>query len=194
MARPREFDLDEAMTGAMRLFWSKGYEEASLAELLKAMKITKGSFYKAFADKNSVYLQALDLYDKNAITPTVQRLADPSLGSGCDRIVALFENVAKAAASNGDRTGCFLCNALVDRAVEDPAAEEKLQRMVLRLETAFRGALAESDPSRDADWTQRTARGVLSSYIGLRVLGRAGLSKDMSDDCVNQIRSVISGK
>jgi TetR/AcrR family transcriptional repressor of nem operon len=48
MARPREFDIDEALERAMNVFWSKGYEGASLQDLLDAMNIARGSLYKAF--------------------------------------------------------------------------------------------------------------------------------------------------
>ena len=67
MARPREFDIDEALERAMDVFWTKGYDGASLQDLLEAMNIARGSLYKAFQDKHSVYLAALDRYDRTEI-------------------------------------------------------------------------------------------------------------------------------
>lgn len=192
MARPREFDPDTAITDAMRLFWDLGYEDASLACLLEAMKITKGSFYKAFTDKKSVYLKALDHYDDKVVGRTVRNLMDTDQGSGTDRILALFESVAASARSDGDRSGCFLCNALIDRAAHDAEIEERLQVMVFRLENGFRTALEDMPHRPDPEWVRATARGVLSSYFGLRVLGKAGLSRTMADDCVAQVRRLIS--
>lgn len=191
MARPREFDLEEAMTGAMRLFWANGYEESSLADLLEAMNISKGSFYKAFADKNSVYLKALDLYDETVVGPLVADLIDPAQGDGKQRIIRLFESLAATAIANGDRRGCFLCNALVDRAVQDEEVEERLQAMVFRLENGFVRALADMESQQDPESVRAMARGVLASFFGLRVLGRAGLSRSMADDCVSQVRRML---
>ena len=37
MGRPREFDTDAALEKAMRLFWAKGYEGTSVAELTEAL-------------------------------------------------------------------------------------------------------------------------------------------------------------
>ena len=74
MARPREFDPEKALKGATDIFWRQGYKATNLPDLLAAMGLTRGSFYKAFRDKESVYLQALDHYDRSVVTPTVNRL------------------------------------------------------------------------------------------------------------------------
>ncbi|NIQ96073.1 MAG: helix-turn-helix transcriptional regulator, partial [Desulfuromonadales bacterium] len=77
MARPREFDVDEALDRAMGVFWLKGYEGTSLQDLLKAMKIARGSLYKAFEDKHSIYLAALDRYDQTEVEEGIAFLSDP---------------------------------------------------------------------------------------------------------------------
>ncbi len=43
MARPREFDIDEALDAAMGAFWEGGYEATSMANLMEAMDLQKGS-------------------------------------------------------------------------------------------------------------------------------------------------------
>lgn len=188
MARPREFDPEIAMDRAMALFWDVGYEEASLAELLSAMEITKGSFYKAFQDKQSIYLAALDRYNDNVVSGTVSYLTDQREGSGHQRILGLFGRIAEAVRRDGDRLGCFLCNAMIDKAGGDEA-EARLQAMTRRLEGAFQRALL--DDGWDDTRAQATARGILSAYFGLRVLGRAGLSADMAADCIGQVKRLL---
>src|SRR5581483_7587401 len=86
MARPREFDIDEALERAMAVFWAKGYEGASLQDLLKAMRIARGSLYKAFHDKRHIYLAALDHYDRTVVEENVERLRDGQGGDGARRI------------------------------------------------------------------------------------------------------------
>lgn len=190
MARPREFDPEEAMDRAMGLFWDVGYEEASLAELLAAMEITKGSFYKAFQDKQSIYLASLDRYNSKVISGTVAFLGDAAAGTGRERILGLFAMVTDAVKKDGDRLGCFLCNALIDKAAEGGEAESKLQAMVHRLENAFFKALRD-DGMIEEGQARETARGILSAYFGLRVLGRAGLSSEMADDCIRQVEWLL---
>ena len=192
MARPREFDMDAALMAAMKLFWEVGYEAASLAQLLAAMGITRGSFYKAFTDKRSLYLLTLDHYDDKMIGTTVSSLGDRAAGPGRQRIIGLFEHVADMAVEKGDRMGCFLCNALVDRAAQDREIEQKLQAMVTRLRNGFARALADDEKgaSGTGEVTQR-ASGLLSAYFGMTVLIRIGLTQAMRDSCLAQVRNLL---
>ena len=62
MAGPREFDMDEALDAAMSVFWEKGYEGTSMADLMAATGLHKGSIYKAFTDKHDLFVKALKRY------------------------------------------------------------------------------------------------------------------------------------
>jgi len=178
MARPREFDVDKSLDRAMGVFWLKGYEGASLQDLLKAMKIARGSLYKAFRDKRSIYLAALDRYDQTAVEDGVNFLRDPGAGDGMARIRTMLEGATDDAA----RRGCFLCNAAVDQARSDVRAEAKVSAMLRRLEEAIAVSLKQS--KRAGRWSAKrranTAAYILNTYMGLRVLARSGYSpKDL---------------
>jgi AcrR family transcriptional regulator len=60
--RPLSFDRDQALEQAMRVFWQRGYESASIAELTAAMGITAPSLYTAFGDKERLFLEAIERY------------------------------------------------------------------------------------------------------------------------------------
>ena len=62
IGRPREFDFDQALDLALQVFWRKGYEGASMADLTEAMGITKPSLYAAFGNKEELFRKALDRY------------------------------------------------------------------------------------------------------------------------------------
>ena len=62
MGRPREFEAAEALRQAMHVFWSKGYEGASLADILHATGLSKSSLYATFGDKRTLFLAAFDAY------------------------------------------------------------------------------------------------------------------------------------
>jgi len=178
MARPREFDIDEALDRAMGVFWKKGYEGASLQDLLKAMNIARGSLYKVFENKRAIYLAALDRYDETVVEDGIAFLGDPEAGDGLARIRGMFEGVKQDTA----RRGCFICNAAIDQARFDPEVDAKVSTMLQRLEDALAVALKQS--RRAARWSAKrrlkTAAFLLSNYMGLRVLARSGYSnKDL---------------
>jgi TetR/AcrR family transcriptional repressor of nem operon len=183
MARPREFDIDEALERAMNVFWTKGYEGASLQDLLDAMKIARGSLYKAFQDKRSIYLAALDRYDRTEIQHTVDALRDRTAGDGATRIRLFLEDARAAVVRRHDRRGCFLCNAAVDQAPMDPEIRAKVLAMIKRMERAVVAALHEY--AQATQWPAKrevgTALTLTNAYLGLRVLARSGApAKDLA--------------
>ncbi|OYW44802.1 MAG: TetR family transcriptional regulator [Sphingomonadales bacterium 12-68-11] len=92
--RPREFDTEEALASALRVFWSKGYEGASMADLTEAMGITKPSLYAAFGNKEALFAKALDLYEREKLAyvskaldaPTAKEVAEKLLRGALDML------------------------------------------------------------------------------------------------------------
>ncbi|WP_454856424.1 TetR/AcrR family transcriptional regulator [Rhizobium binxianense] len=63
--RPRAFDREAALAQATRLFWIKGFEATSIADLTEAMNIGAPSLYAAFGSKEALYAEALRHYREN---------------------------------------------------------------------------------------------------------------------------------
>ncbi|HWJ68687.1 MAG TPA: TetR/AcrR family transcriptional regulator [Sphingobium sp.] len=102
--RPREFCVDEALAKALRVFWSKGYEGTSLSDLTEAMGITRPSLYAAFGNKEALFRQALDLYQREKLGYIGQALAQPTA-----RGVAqwLLEGMLATATGEREPHGCL---------------------------------------------------------------------------------------
>jgi len=60
--RPRSFDREAALNAAMEVFWTKGYEAASISDLTEAMGINPPSLYAAFGDKEKLFLATIEQY------------------------------------------------------------------------------------------------------------------------------------
>jgi AcrR family transcriptional regulator len=60
--RPRVFDMDEALDKALEIFWKRGYEGASIAELTETLGINKPSLYAAFGNKEELFKKSLSRY------------------------------------------------------------------------------------------------------------------------------------
>lgn len=175
MGRPRGFDTDTALERIMSVFWAKGYEGASMADLVAATGLKKGSLYAAFGDKRAMYHQSLALYDRTRIDATVCRLS----GEGPPR--ARIEAFLQSALDDAGSRGCFVCNASIDQASVDPASEKLVQASLGRLEAALVAAIAE-DRDGSAAAVRRRARHLMSVYFGLRVLARSGAAPAILKD------------
>ena len=105
--RPRSFCTDTVLDRAMTVFWRKGYEGASLAELTDAMGINPPSLYAAFGNKEGLFHAVLERYDARR-----QALMDRVLAAPDPRAVArqFLEGVADFSADTEGRTppGCLL--------------------------------------------------------------------------------------
>ncbi len=60
--RPQAFNQEDALEAALNVFWSRGYEGTSMAELTEALGINKPSIYAAFGNKEELFRQALARY------------------------------------------------------------------------------------------------------------------------------------
>jgi TetR/AcrR family transcriptional regulator, transcriptional repressor for nem operon len=109
--RPRAFDAHHALTQARDLFWTRGFANTSIQDLVDELNVERGSLYAAFGDKRSLYLQAVDLYAQEMrerleralatgpVLPTLRRmLLDPATLTGADP------------QEDGHRRGCLLGN------------------------------------------------------------------------------------
>jgi len=79
MGRPRGFDENAALEAAMRVFWEKSYEGASLSDLTSAMGINKSSMYAAFGDKAALFRRAMERYREGPMRYMREALEKPAL-------------------------------------------------------------------------------------------------------------------
>lgn len=84
--RPREFDVETALSTALRVFWEKGYDGASLSDLTEAMGITRPSLYAAFGNKEDLFKRALDLYESEKLAYVRSALEAPTARGVAQRL------------------------------------------------------------------------------------------------------------
>lgn len=81
VGRPRAFDKEVALEKALEVFWRKGYDGTSLADLTEAMGINKPSMYSTFGNKDQLFLQAIELYENRPCAFLSQLLKSRQLTS-----------------------------------------------------------------------------------------------------------------
>ena len=192
MARPREFNVDDALERAMHVFWDKGYKSASLAELTRAMGLSRSSFYETFGSKHALFLEAIERYGGTMVERTVAELE----GDGPARaaIAGVFGRVVDNAVARGDRRGCLVLNSAVEVSPHDPEAAARVAACLDRFEQAFHAAVVRGQRAGEiaADRDARAlARYLTSSLNGLGVMIKAKPDRAVLDDIVRIVLSAL---
>ena len=144
MARPIEFDRPKAVNRALALFWRKGYQATSLADLLAAMDISRSSFYAAFTDKRSLFIECLDLFSARTLEMLHQARAEmPPV----DALQSFFERNfvgAHGAGAVRGHWGCMLVNTVLEMAGVDDDLAARASHHLGEMQRIFQACLQDA--------------------------------------------------
>ncbi len=174
--RPREFDIDEALGQALRLFWQKGYEGASLTDLTEAMGITRPSLYAAFGNKEALFRQALDLYERDKLAYVREALEAPSARGVAETLLLGSVDVA----TGGECRGCMGVIASVACQSVEPSIRDNVNA---RAESAKRLIVERMQRSIDAgEFVVATDATAITRYLlalmqGISVQAQSGATR-----------------
>ena len=176
--RPREFDADDALAAALRVFWSKGYEGASMADLTEAMGITKPSLYAAFGNKEQLFRHALDLYEREKLCYIGRALEAPTTREAAER---LLRGSVEMQTSQCEPRGCLgVINSVACGSEAEPIRAAVLERgQVVRdaIVARLQRAKDEADLADEVDIDGLTS--FLQAIMqGMAVQAGAGATRD----------------
>ncbi|MEN9865913.1 MAG: hypothetical protein RL748_1503 [Pseudomonadota bacterium] len=146
--RPREFDRDQALEVAMRIFLHHGYDGTSVSYLGEKMGINTPSLYAAFGSKDMLYQEAVGLYITRVTTPLIDALN--AAASAREGIATFLESCARYfhAQPDGER-GCMIFNGDL---VYAPSCHQRAKDMVARrktVEQAFASRLSRAQQEHE---------------------------------------------
>jgi len=192
MARTKEFDPDTVLDAALGLFWRRGYEATSMADLVEHVGIARASIYATFGGKRDFYLMALDRYRERTAVEHLRLLSRP--GSALAAVRELVERFAAEVLADEARRGCFVVNTAVELSRVDPRAARRVETSWSSLETGLTSALmraqAQGELAGDRD-PLALARFLLVLLQGLRVLGRTRPEPERIHDAVGQALKIL---
>jgi AcrR family transcriptional regulator len=185
LGRPREFDLDAALEGAMLVFWRKGYEGASMSDLTASLGVTKPSLYAAFGNKEQLFRAVLDRYDKR----TAYFLSGSiRAATAWEVAVGLLRGAAEFHANPANPPGCLMVQgALVGSgAAGSPHRETRDRRNRLReaIQERLERALRENDLPQGAD-PAALARYLVTVMRGMAVEAASGADAAQLNEIVD---------
>ena len=176
MGRPSHVDKEAALNAALPVFWNQGYEGTNLPDLLDAMQLTRGTFYRAFSDKRAVYLEALEYYGETRFGKALDLLSEPGLPP-LQRLTNLYRRTETTAPGKvNPQIGCFICNAMVEVAPFDEEVARICDARSKQLQAGLRSVLTDAMPNADVAAIQRKCRILARMYFGAHAMGRMGQS------------------
>lgn len=140
--RPRGFDREAALERAMRLFWERGYENASLSGLTSAMGIKGPSLYAAFGSKEELFRECLERYQAE-YGISLAEAAGSELPAR-ERIRSFLETCAREYTRADVPRGCFVVLAALHCSSDNQEVSEMLKRQRLAGQELLRGLLREA--------------------------------------------------
>jgi len=178
VARPREFDREDALKAAMETFWTHGFEGAGMESLTAAMGIGRQSVYGAFGGKKALYLEALRAYNAGNVGALVSALRKAKSPMDGLKIVLL----TPIELTEPERAkGCFGINAICEfgQSDDDVTAALSVSGRILHIALVdlVREAQAKGEIGPGID--PAVAAGLIQILLsGVKVAARAGTAPD----------------
>lgn len=176
--RPRAFDRQEALAAAMHVFWERGYEGTSLADLTREMGINPPSLYGAFGNKEALFAEALALYEAKE-AEVITRLLN-SAPTAREAIEATLRYNAEVYVEEGRPRGCMI---VLSSLVGTPQSETVRRLLAERrragedeLRERIQRGQAEGDVPADAD-AAHLAAFYTTVLQGMSITARDGASR-----------------
>ena len=179
MGRHREFDVEKVLDAALCVFWRKGYEGASYADLVEAAGVERPALYSAFGNKEALFRKVLARYDERYLDYIPEALELPTAR---DVAAHLLHKAVELNTRYPDRTGCLGINGAL--AGSDDA--EPVRQALAEFRAAGRERLRERfDRARaEGDLPETANAGALAAFVmtvtqGIAVQAKAGVSREL---------------
>lgn len=176
MARPRQFDEQDAVTRATGLFWRRGYNATSVRDLGAELELTPSSLYRTFTDKHTLFLRALDHYRATDSAEAEQRL--DAAGRPVREVLRDWMLWLVSCPSDGEPgRGCFVVNTATELGTADDQIHQRTEAAFEVTRQALRSLLHEGRQRGELPTTldiEASVELLFTTVLGLRVRERAG--------------------
>ena len=168
VGRPRAFDPEVALEKALDVFWRKGYDGTSLADLTEAMGINKPSLYSTFGNKDQLFLKAIEVYENRPCAFLGPALAEPTAHQV---VKTMLYGAAKNFADKSHPQGCVIIQGALSCSETASSVKEALMARRQEGEERLRDRLARAQAEGDIPATTNVV--TLARYLGTVMQGMA---------------------
>ncbi|HEY0696798.1 MAG TPA: helix-turn-helix domain-containing protein [Micromonospora sp.] len=176
MPRPRAYATDEIVRAARDLFWERGYEATSMADLEQRTGLNRSSIYQAFGSKRGLFDETLRHYLREVAEPRLTGL--DRAGAGLPEIVDYLRALGDVLAGHPGlaRNGCLMVNSVAELSTRDDGIRDIGLAYRERIAAALARALRTAGQGGQIPPTTVEARGRLLTATVIGVLLTARLS------------------
>lgn len=176
---------------AMRLFWEKGYNSTSVADILRESKANSGSLYHFFATKQDLLIGVLEQYrdgiEPMLLVPVWEGVEDP-----IERVFALLDGYRRLLVESDFRLGCPIGNIALEIAEPDPVVRKRLEENFEAWTDAIERCFVEAGDLLPDDVDRRAlARFALTTMEGGVMLSRTYRDIGPFDAAVGRFRDYL---
>ncbi|PKQ90643.1 TetR family transcriptional regulator [Paenibacillus sp. BGI2013] len=177
MARSKEFEVNEVLDKAMKIFWEQGYEKTSMSDLVEHMGIHRRSIYDTFDDKHTLFLKAMDRYSgKISATLLAEIKASKTAVEALHKIFDVMISEAEDTPS-----GCLIVNSAVELGTRDQEVDNRSLESFNEAERMFEQIIQwgqrEGEFSSDHD-AKEMAEYLHNISVGIRAMARTSTDKE----------------
>lgn len=184
-------DSKVALDAAKEVFWRRGYDDASIEDVVKATGFNRYAIYNAYGGKLELFLAVLDAYyheRKNAFLDNLNNAQTAPL----DAVRAVFEHSIAEMAARG--AGCLICNVASEVGHHETVVSERIANYLEEITFAYAAALhmaQERGELNPAITPEEGARLLITMKLGLGVRAKNGSTKKEMKNIINTTLSVI---
>ena len=178
---------------AMQLFWEKGYQSTSMADLFARAGINAGSLYHFFPGKQDVLVAVLAAY-RDGIGPMLLEPAWADVADPIERVFALLARYRELIVQTECTYGCPIGSIALELHEPDPAVRELLAAnfaaWAAAVERQFDAAAERFPPGTDR---RALAEFALTTMEGAVMLTRTHRDVRYFDRAIAQLRVHATG-
>lgn len=188
----KSFDEETALADVMKVFWQKGFEPASIADLLAGTGLNKGSLYNAFGGKQQLFIKALTKYDREhrqTLLAKLEALDDPN-----QAITTFIDATVAETAADQDHKGCFLINTALEVTRHNEEVSALVNNGVRGIEGFFRRCIEVGQARNempDSIEPRATAKALMAMLVAIRVLGRGVYTESALQTIADEAKRLI---
>ena len=172
--RPRSFDKDDALKKAMYVFWEKGYEGTTMADLIQSIGMKAPSIYAAFGNKDAIFKEVVQSYLPIVVNGQLNALnSSPKI---YDAVEATLKACVSLYTGKDNPHTCLVMTAAINTAPEHAEHVETLKTLRESYKAAWKKRFEMAKTDRQL--TDKAKPSELAEYFTTLIQGMTIKAKD----------------